>query len=56
MAAVHLICGFIGAGKTTYFKKLEVQTDAIRCSPDAWVVALYGNNPPRAECAEFFKK
>ena len=32
-----LLCGLPGAGKTTYAKKLEVDRNAIRFSPDEWI-------------------
>ena len=50
---VHLIHGFIGAGKTTYAKKLEQDTGAIRFTADEWMTALYGNNPPQDMFAEY---
>lgn len=50
MPTVHLLHGFVGAGKTTFAKKLETEVNAVRFSPDEWMIALYGTNPP----AEFF--
>ncbi len=46
MTIVHLIHGFLGSGKTTFAKALEAETNAIRFSPDEWMIALYGSNPP----------
>ena len=46
MAILHLIHGYIGAGKTTFAKKLEVETGAIRFSPDEWMIERHGINPP----------
>ncbi len=46
MATLHLMHGFIGAGKTTYAKKLEKELKALRLNSDEWMLALYGNNPP----------
>lgn len=46
MPAVHMIHGFVGAGKTTFSKKLERETRAVRFTPDEWICDLYGNNPP----------
>ena len=43
---VYLIHGFIAAGKTTYAKKLENETGAIRFTKDEWTIALLGINPP----------
>jgi predicted kinase len=42
---VYLICGFIGAGKSTFSKKLEVKTGAVRITKDEWSIRLIGNNP-----------
>jgi len=33
-ATVYLICGFIGAGKTTFAKMLEKKTGAVRIVKD----------------------
>lgn len=46
MATLHVMHGFIGAGKTTFAKQLEQQTGALRLNLDAWMVALFGHNPP----------
>ncbi len=43
----HLICGFIGSGKTTFARKLEKETGAARFTKDEWMVRLFGNNPPK---------
>jgi predicted kinase len=42
---VYLICGFIGAGKTTFAKKLEEKTGAVRITKDEWSICLIGNDP-----------
>ena len=42
---VYLICGFIGAGKTTFSKKLEKETGALRITKDEWMVRIFGNVP-----------
>jgi len=42
---VYLICGFIGAGKTTFAKKLEDKTGAVRITKDEWSIRLIGNDP-----------
>jgi predicted kinase len=45
-ATVHLIVGLPGAGKTTRAKELEVDTPALRLTPDEWQIALFdGQNP-----------
>ena len=42
---VYIICGFIGAGKTTFAKKLEKKTGAVRITKDEWSICLIGNDP-----------
>lgn len=37
----YLICGFLGAGKTTYSKKISNETGAIHLNPDEWCVKLF---------------
>ncbi len=46
MATLHLIHGIVGAGKTTFSKRLENELNAIRFTPDEWMVALYSSNAP----------
>lgn len=41
---VYLIHGFIGAGKTTFAKKLEKDTGARRFSPDEMIAKRFGVN------------
>jgi len=43
----HLVCGFIGAGKTTFSKKLEKETGALRFTKDEWMIRIFGNNPKK---------
>jgi predicted kinase len=42
---VYMICGFIGAGKTTFAKKLEAKTEAVRITKDEWLIKLLGHDP-----------
>jgi predicted kinase len=42
---VYVICGFIGAGKTTFARKLEEKTGAVRITKDEWSIRLIGNDP-----------
>ena len=44
-ATVYLIAGFVGSGKTTFSKKLESETGALRFTKDEWVIKVLGNNP-----------
>ena len=39
----YVICGFIGAGKTTFARKLEKETKAIRITKDEWMIKIFGN-------------
>ena len=39
----YVICGFIGAGKTTFARKLEKETGAIRVTKDEWIIKIFGN-------------
>lgn len=39
----HVIIGFIGSGKTTFAKKLEKETGAIRITKDEWMIKIFGN-------------
>ena len=48
----HLIHGYLGAGKTTLAKRMEIDLCAIRYSPDEWMVKLYGDDPPAERFAE----
>ncbi len=53
---VYLICGFIGAGKTTFAKKLEEKTGAVRIVKDEWSIRLIGNDPTIDGYAEWDRK
>jgi predicted kinase len=46
MPTAHLVFGFLGSGKTTLAKRLELQHNAIRFTPDEWMVRLFGEAPP----------
>ena len=53
MPTAHLIHGYIGAGKTTFARRLERELPAIRFSHDEWMARLYGDDPPVDRFAEF---
>ena len=50
---VYLLCGFIGAGKTTFARQLEARTGAVRITKDEWLVRLIGNDPTIDGYAEY---
>jgi predicted kinase len=54
MPTLHMIYGFVGAGKTTFAKKLEHTLPAIRFPHDEWMNKLYGKNPPLEHFADYY--
>jgi predicted kinase len=54
--AAHLIHGYLGAGKTTFARRLERNIPAIRFSHDEWVVRFYGNDPPIEHFADYCRR
>jgi predicted kinase len=46
MPTLHLLHGLPGSGKTTFAVRLARERSAVRFSPDEWMVALHGTNPP----------
>jgi predicted kinase len=48
MATVHLICGSIGAGKTTYAIALADRVRGVRFSVDEWMANLFLADRPEA--------
>jgi predicted kinase len=53
---VYLLCGFIGAGKTSFARKLEARTGAVRITKDEWLIRLVGNDPTIAGYAEYDRR
>lgn len=43
---IHLVCGPIGAGKTTYARRIAEECDAIRFSEDEWLSKLFVVDAP----------
>lgn len=39
---IHMLCGFICAGKTTLAQKLEREYAAVTFCPDEWIARLFG--------------
>ena len=56
MPVVHMIHGYLGAGKTTFSKRLEQDLPAVRFSPDEWMVALYGHDPPAEHFEDYLRR
>lgn len=52
----YVICGFIGSGKTTFARKLEKETGAIRITKDEWVIKIFGNKITSDKKFEVFDK
>ncbi len=53
MATVHLIHGFVGAGKRTYARELERNLGAVRFTHDEWMVRLHGPAVPQELFGEY---
>ena len=45
-ATALLIHGYLGAGKTTLARRLEVEQAASRFTHDEWMRSLYDDDPP----------
>jgi predicted kinase len=43
MPVLHLVCGLPGSGKSTLAAKLERDNNALRLTPDDWIVQLEGD-------------
>ena len=56
MTTLHLVHGFIGAGKTTFARALERTLPAMRFTSDAWMLTLYGADPPAEHYADFDRR
>lgn len=41
---VHMLHGYLGAGKTTFARKLERELPAMRFSTDEWVTRIFGHD------------
>lgn len=52
----HIVIGFIGSGKTTFARRLEQETGAVRFTKDEWMVRLFGNTPPEDTFEEYDQK
>ena len=54
MATLFLICGLPGAGKTTLARRIEVEHNALRLTPDEWMARIVGDgfNAEKREAVE----
>lgn len=52
----YVICGFIGSGKTTFARKLEKETEALRITKDEWIIKIFGNKITRDKNFEKYDK
>lgn len=48
-----LLHGFLGVGKTTLARRLEVEYRAMRFTHDEWMYRLYGDDPPAAQFPQY---
>ncbi|MEQ9503358.1 MAG: ATP-binding protein [Deltaproteobacteria bacterium] len=46
---IHLVIGPVGAGKSTYAKKIAERNHAVRLTLDAWMARLYGDDERPAD-------
>lgn len=46
MATAHLVCGYLGAGKTTFARPLADRVGAVRISLDEWYLGLFSPGGP----------
>jgi len=56
MPTIHMVHGFVGAGKTTFSRNLEKEIKAVRFSPDEWITDLYGDTHGDARLHEYEKR
>ena len=56
VATVHLICGFLGAGKTTFARALAEGRSAVRFSVDELYLQLFTDRPTRELDARAFDR
>lgn len=45
-AMIHLLHGFVAAGKTTRARAIEAAGGGVRVTPDEWMERLFGADPP----------
>ena len=52
----YIICGFLGAGKTTYSKKLAQETGALHLNADEWCMKLFSKDEYEKNWEDCFLK
>jgi predicted kinase len=52
-ATAFLMHGYLGVGKTTLARRLEVEQAAIRFTHDEWMRSLYGDDPPETRFSDY---
>lgn len=55
-AKLYIIQGFIGAGKSTFSKKLAEQTQAVHLNPDEWVTNYFSKEQYMSNWNECFDR
>ncbi len=55
-AKMYLICGFLGAGKTTFSKKLAIEKQAIHLNPDEFCCKFFSKQEYESNWEECFAK
>ena len=54
---MHLIHGYLGVGKTTFSRRLELERNAVRFSADEWYIRLFAGDQPTAHLdAELWRR
>lgn len=56
VAKAYLLYGYIGAGKTTFARRLETEEAAVRFTQDEWMQSLYGDDPPAEHFADYSRR
>ena len=54
MAQIHLIIGPVGAGKSTFARKVSEDFKAVRFTLDEWMAVLFGENERPADRAAWY--
>ena len=55
-ARAYLLHGYLGAGKTTFARRLEAEQNALRFTQDEWMVRLFGHDPAEADFPDHHRR